>query len=168
MESKVNQFVENIRRRNVRETIAAVIVLAMFGWGLMSGPRTDLGTIGHLIVIAASLLILAVIWGRLHIPAAELATYPPSQFRDKWRIRMTTQAQTLRLAWLWYVLPLFAGLALIIIDRHEHFSAPLQISLFIGSALAVGIGLLNHMAAQGIERDRDVWLAESSAVSPNS
>ena len=158
MDEKMAGFVRTVRRRNVRETVVAVVLIGFFGYGLFSEPRLDLGMAGRAVLLAALVLILAVLWGKLHIPASELAAYPPAQHPERWRSRMTDQARWLRLAWLWYVLPLFAGIVLVALGRDEASVARVGASVLIAAALSVAVGFLNLSAANHVERERDAWL----------
>jgi hypothetical protein len=64
----------------------------------------------------------------------------------------------LRLAWLWYAIPLFAGGVLVVLGHTG--GAPVRAAVpvvLIAVAFAAGIGWLNVLAARKIEGDRDGW-----------
>jgi len=168
MDDKIAGFVRTVRGRNIRESVVAVLLAGLFGYQLLSEPGTGLGTAGRVVLLLACLLIVAVAWGKLSIPASELSAYPPAQYPDRWRAHMTTQARWLRFAWVWYVLPLFAGIALVILGRSGELTGWRTMPVLIALALAVGIGLLNVQAAKRVEQDRDAWLGAESAAEPGA
>jgi hypothetical protein len=168
MEEKIAGFVRTIRGRNIRESVVAVLLAGWFGYALLGEPSTALETAGRVVLLLACLLILVVAWGRLHIPTSELVTYPPAEHADRWRAHLTTQARWLRFAWLWYVLPLFAGIALVMLGRGGEWTAVRTVSALIAAALAIGIGLLNFQAARQLERDRDTWLGTGNPAEPGA
>lgn len=166
MEDKIAGFVRTIRGRNIRESVVTVFLAGWYGYELFNEPGTDIGTAGRVVLLLVGLLIVAIAWGKLHIPASELAAYPPAQHPDRWRTHMTTQSQWLRFAWLWYVLPLFAGIALVMLGRSGELTAVRSVPVLIAAAVAIGIGFLNIQAAKQAERDRDAWLGVGSAAEP--
>jgi hypothetical protein len=120
--------------------------------------------LGAGVVIAACVGILAVAWGLLHIPESDIAAYPPDQHANHWRKRMTTQALGLRFAWLWYVLPLFLGVAFMVVGRGEGLrSAPAVISLAVLTAVGVLLAAANISAGRKFERYRDEWFGGGSS-----
>ena len=166
MDERIANFVETVRARNVRESVAAAIVIAFLGYRLVAEPE-GLSHLGAWIVIVACLGIIALTWTVLNIPSDEPSAKPLAQHPDHWRQRMTTQATALRFAWLWYVLPLLGGVAVIVLGRGDGFTTGTVVSL----AVLVGLGLLlsyaNFSAANRMERDRDA-LFEGAATTKTS
>lgn len=164
MEDKIACFVQSARRRNIVETVVVIALLALFGFRLLDEPHGAIVTAGRLIIILALLGILVVIWSRLHIPASELVAYPPAEHHDRWWRNLNTQARWLRLAWLWYVLPLLVGIALIMPGLSGEFSFGTTVAAVVVAAVAIGIALLNVQASKRVERKRDAWFAGEDAT----
>jgi len=165
MDPRIVTLVETVRARNWRESVAAVVVIAFLGYRLYAEPQAINAT-GAWIVIVACLGIVALSWTVLNIPATEPATHPLEQHKDHWRRRMTVQATALRFAWLWYVLPLFAGVAVIIVGRAEGMTTETTVSLVVLGLLGAALAYLNVNAAARMERDRDAVLG--GATTPSS
>jgi hypothetical protein len=157
MDPRIATFVETVRARNWRESIAAVVIIAFLSYRLYADPQT-LNPTGAWIVIVACLGIIALSWTALNIPATEPTTHPLEQHKDHWRRRMTVQATALRFAWLWYVLPLFAGVAVILIGRGKDMTTETTVSLVVLGILGAALAYLNFTAAAKMERDRDAML----------
>ncbi|MCL6503204.1 MAG: hypothetical protein K6T86_10995 [Pirellulales bacterium] len=100
MSDQLPDFLRTVRARNIRETIAGVLLILLFGAQLIYGEHSTLGVAGRVVIILAALAIGFVTWGVLHIPESELQTYPPAEHKEHWRRRLATQARGLRLAWL--------------------------------------------------------------------
>lgn len=167
MDERINHFVETVRARNVRESVAAGVVIAFLGYRLIAEPE-GLNATGAWIVIVACLGVIAFSLGALNIPASEPTTHPLAQHPEHWRRRMTVQAKALRFAWLWYVLPLLGGVAVIVLGRGGEFTTGTMISL----AILVGLGALlsyaNISAASRMERDRDALLGDVATTPPSA
>ncbi len=165
LEANVAKFVKSIWNRNVRESVACFILIAWIGFDLYFTAAPDLMTCGKLLMLFGIGVVLAVLWGKLHIPQAELRLAPPVDHGDRWRHHMTQQSRFLRFAWLWYVLPLFVPGTLIALSRVGEVPAARLLGVG-GVALLIGAAVvwLNIIVAQGIERDRDLWLDERRAA----
>ncbi|HUG93584.1 MAG TPA: hypothetical protein VML55_22275 [Planctomycetaceae bacterium] len=151
------RFVDDIRRRNIRETVAAALVAVLFGWRLVARDHLDLAALGPAIIVLGALEIAAVTWTMLHIPRSELAAFPPEGTADHWRGRLSVQARMLKLAWLWYALPIFVGLSLNLWARSSELSV-FQAAMFVlVAALFAGVSWMNFHAGRQIERQRDEW-----------
>lgn len=164
MDEKIAGFRRTIQRRNIRESAVAIFLAGLFGHELLNGPSTGVGTAGRVVMVFACLLIVTIIWSKLHVSSTVLVTFPPAQHPEIWRAYMNTQARWSRLAWLWYVLPLFVGIILIALGRSGEMTAIRAVSLLIAVILAVAIGLLNIQAAKRVEQDRDAWFGAESAA----
>lgn len=164
MENEIVGFVQTVRRRNIRESLAAAALAGLFVFGLFSEPYAEVVTVGRVLVVSGALGVLCVIWGRLSIPASELRVYPPAQHSERWRRRMTTQARWLRFAWLWYVLPPFVGIELMMLGSSTELSVGDTVAVLVVAILGAGIGLLNVQAAKQMSRRRDAWLGGEDAA----
>jgi len=163
MDQRISEFVSVVRARNVRESLAAVLLIIYFGYRLTMAPE-GVHPVGAGVVIAACLFILILVWAVLHIPETDLSRYPPEGHPDHWRKTMTTQAAALKLAWLWYVLPLLGGVALIVVGRDEGWnSTPAIISLVVLTVIGLFLAVANVSAGNKLERDRDEWFPVGKA-----
>jgi Na+/melibiose symporter-like transporter len=163
MEQRISEFVSVVRARNVRESLAAVLLIIYFGYRLTMAPE-GVHPVGAGIVIVACLFILILAWTVLNIPETDLSRYPPQQHPDHWRKKMTTQAAALKLAWLWYVLPLLGGVALIVVGRGEGWnSTGAMISLVALALIGLFLTMANVSAGKQMERDRDEWFPTAKA-----
>ena len=163
MEQQIREFVNVVRARNIRESLAAVLLVVYFGYRLTVNPET-VYSIGAGVVIIACFGILAIAWGVLNISESEVTARPPDQHPEHWRKLITTQAKGLRLAWLWYVLPLFLGVALMVTGRGEGLtSAPTIISLAVLAVVGALLAAANFSAGAKLERFRDELFGKATA-----
>ena len=158
-EAKVADFVNSIRNRSVRETVVSFILIAWIGVDLCLTAAPDLMTCGKVLLLLGIGVVLAVLWGQLHIPKSELNLAPLGDNVGRWRHHMTQQSRFLRFAWLWYVLPPFVPGTLIVLSRvGEVPTARLAIVGGVSLLICGAVVWLNIAVAKGIERDRDLWL----------
>ncbi|MBD2307731.1 hypothetical protein H6G17_19880 [Chroococcidiopsis sp. FACHB-1243] len=161
LEKKILNFLNRIHRRNIRETLAAFAVIAIFAfdiaYGISQHREDNLSLVGGSIIILAMLLNVTIIRWKLHIPKSEISAFPPTQFPGKWKHRLTHQARMLRLVWLWYLLPLFLGISIYLLSVYDKSSISFIILFLFEIAAFIGAWRLNIQAAKQIERDRDTW-----------
>lgn len=161
LEEKITKFVKCTQRRNIRESLVACALIAVFAFDIaysISLQRGDkLSIIGGGIVIFALLLDITIIWWKLHILKSELSAFPPNRFPDKWKHHLTKQARMLRLAWLWYLLPLFLGIFIYLLSVYDLFSISIIMLFLLEIFLFIGAWRSNLQAAKQIERNRDAW-----------
>lgn len=167
LEEKVTKFVKCTQRRNIRETLVACALIAVFALDIAYDNdiyrqnKNTLSLVGSGVIIFALLLDITIIWWKLHIPKSELSAFPPTQFPEKWKYYLTHQARMLRLSWLWYLLPLFLGLCIYLLSVYDASSGLVIVPLLIIAAVYTGIWRLNLKAAKQLERDRDTWFDRS-------
>lgn len=168
IEERVTEFVKRVRRRNLRETAIAFALIAVFAFDIAYGisqPREDnLSLVGSAIIILALLVNITVIRWKLRIPKSELSAFSPTRFPDKWQHHLANQARMLRLAWLWYLLPLFVGIFIYLLSVYDRSSISFIILFSFEIAVFLGAWRLNLQAAKQIERDRDAWFDRSTQV----
>jgi hypothetical protein len=167
IEERVTKFVKCVQRRNVRETIAACALITIFGldiiYGIYSRQADSFLRIGGVVIIAALLLDIIIIWRELYIPKSELIKFPPIQHPGKWRRRLTHHARMLKLTWLWYLLPLFLGLLIYYLEVFDQPYNGIIVPITILVTVFATIWRLNRRAAQQIEEDRDIWFGNLQA-----
>lgn len=156
MNDELARFVRTVRGRNLRETVAAVLLIVLFGAQLLLDDHSTLGVVGRVVIMLAALLIAFVTWKFLHIGTGELETFPPAECKEYWRQRLSVQARGLRWAWLWYVLPLLSGIVLICLGRQGAWGKTIA-SIAVPLVLAAIIGWVNVAASRSIAADRDRW-----------
>lgn len=167
LEKRIVKFLKRIHCRNLSETLAACALIAVFAFDIayrISQPREDnLSIVGSGIIIFALLLNISVIRWKLRILKSELSAFLPTQFPGKWKNLLTNQARMLRLAWLWYLLPLFLGIFIYLLSVYDTFSICFIILFLFEIAAFTVTWRLNLQAAKQIERDRDAWFGNSDA-----
>ncbi|WP_193200548.1 hypothetical protein [Nostoc sp. MG11] len=168
IEQRVSELVKRTQRRNMRETVIACALIVIFAfdiaYGISQHREDNLSIIGSTVVIFALLLNITIIWWKLRIPKSELSAFPPTQFPSKWKHHLTNQARMLRLAWLWYLLPLFLGIFFFFLSIYDTSPISIIMLLFMQIVLFIGIWQLNLQAAKQIERDRDALFSNSHTV----
>lgn len=164
MEQRIIEFVKRVRHRNIRETLVSCALIVVFAYDLSKQREDIFSIIGSGVLLLGLLLIITVIWWKLHIPKSEVSAFPPTQFPDKWKNHLTNQARMLRLIWLWYLLPLFSGVCIYLSSVYDTSSGNVVAPLLIVVAVFAGTWWLNLQAAKQIERDRDAWFGNSRAA----
>jgi len=149
-----------VRARNRRETLVAV---ALTGFFLLiavveavAGNAVSAG--GALLVSASMLWVRFAIrrWGCSGLAPEDLVRDGQS-FLTLYRHELARQRRLVLHAWLWYVLPIFAGLSLLSLGRALHRGIPLETwlgsFLFLATAaVALAVVVLNLAAARELKR----------------
>jgi len=149
-----------IRKRNQRETLVALPLAGIFlMMAIAKAINENLVSAGGALLVSASML-----WVRYAIRRwGHSAMTPEDLWRDSrsflalYRRELALQRRLLQHAWLWYVLPIFGGIVLGswggALQRHEPVEVWLgSVSLLATLALALGIVILNLVAAWGLGR----------------
>jgi hypothetical protein len=107
--NKTEKFDRTIRRRNIRETIAALVVAVAFTF-IAWGERNAIERAGSMIVAAGALWIVYYMWRRGveppdPSPDQTLAGYQRALVR-----KYDHQIRLLRSVKFWYLLPVYVGL----------------------------------------------------------
>ena len=138
-----------VRRRDLLETIAAVVVAVFFLWAAGSGFSR-----GNW--VGASFALLLVAWAvfvpfqlrrarrKLPDPRRDL---PPRTFLERQREAALAQARMLDRAWLWYVAPCMVGLLGLTFSAPGVETGDLLYGAFV-VALGIFIAWINRRAAQ--------------------
>jgi len=113
---------------------------------------------GALLVSASMLWVRFAIrrWGRSGLAPEDLRRDGRS-FLTLYRRELVCQRRLLLHAWLWYVLPIFAGLLLVSLGRALHRGVPVEtwlgsIMFLATAAVALVVILLNLAAARDLTR----------------
>lgn len=163
-----DRFYRHIRRRNLIEYVACVVVIAVFGWGAIFGAD-PLFRIGNALVVIGTFLIG---W-QLHRqasaePPPEAASALPILAHQ--RAQFARQRDALSRIWLWYIGPMMPGLLLLTfrepIERGFGALEPrVWFSIAVVFAITAGVWWLNHRAARALGRavaELDALLGEGT------
>ena len=161
MRVRANLFRRRIRRRNMREYIAAAVVIAVFSWyATFSWATTIMWPIGCGLIILATLFVSWIM--HRHASARDLSGEASlGALIEVHRAELVRQRDALTSVWRWYLLPFAPGLVLLFTDLWLGAAAkasPLKATVslvFVGIifiVVAVGIVLLNLLAAAWLQR----------------
>ena len=159
---RAEKFQSRVRRRNMREYLAALVVVVVFGFYIWIFPGWMIKTGSALSIVAA----LFVVW-QLHKRSAPQALpansgMPLVAFHREELIR---QRDALRSVATWYLAPFIPGCVLIVLGRYFQFHAPgrtmawdhqIIVLTVVVMALIFGIvWLLNAWGAERVQRKID-------------
>jgi hypothetical protein len=131
IQQQAHRLERRVARRNLREYLAAVIVVAGYGWGMWLIPSLLL-RVGAGLVIVATIVVVTWLhrWGRAEPLASDLALKPALEFH---RSQLERQRQLLSSVWRWYLLPFVPGLLVLVVGA--------ALEQRIGPQRAAGFGL---------------------------
>ena len=160
---RAEKFQSRIRRRNLREYIAAAVVVVVFGLYIWIFPGWMIKT-GSALSIAAALFVS---W-QLHKRAS---AYTPPQddsatsLLEFHRRELVRQRDALKSVWLWYLAPCVPGIVLIVLGRYLQFHVSSRSILWdhqiiilcaiIVVLVLATIWLLNAWVAEKLQRQID-------------
>lgn len=169
LRAKGDAFERKIRRRNLREYAAGLIVLFCFGWITLFGPLpwTPAVIPPNLIRLGAGLIMVGTVvamW-QLHrrtSPLTSSAVSGLTSVLDHQRRQLVRQRDALSDIFFWYMLPLLPGLVVMML-------APLALSPEIGSPgwfavlakvsivplLFAAVWVLNRVGARKLQKEID-------------
>ncbi len=166
MRRKAQKLEKQVFRRNVREYVACVLVVACFGYYASVFDAALIRAGCGLVIVGALFTVF-----RLHragaartVPA-ELALHTCVDFRRK---ELERQRDLLLGVWRWYLLPFVPGMMVFLVGlfelamRQPHASAHARtiVTVFALTAAGcavvfVGVGMLNQRAARKLQREID-------------
>ena len=146
LRAKMAKLRRTAANRDLRETVAAVLVAVIFGWMALWVDR-PLARIGAIIIAAGAVFIivwLRAIGGRNIEPDADL---PVREFATRELRYLDRQLALLRSTGWWYVAPNLIGLELFFLGsgHSDVFTAVLMVGAFL---LGVVVYWLNQVAAR--------------------
>jgi hypothetical protein len=156
-EATIRNLIKGTIRRSTRETIAAIVVIAVFARELCTQHPGTAAYLGSILIIVAAGFIMGVLWS-FTLGYNLLRTHPASD-SSFWREAFLAQARLLRLVPLWYLAPFSVGMLLCVAP-----SSPAQYPAFLASLTVVAIGFagltwLNRAAAFQIESQAERFTA---------
>lgn len=145
-----------INRRNLREYVAAALVVVSFSVMMWAWPSA-LIRIGSGLSIVAALLVAGLLrrWGSVTPLPADLGLSSALEFH---RRQLERQRDLLRSVWWWYLLPFAPGLVVLEIGFVQRTSGPRAPVVALGlmsAAVMVGIHFLNRYVANRIQERID-------------
>ena len=152
-EERVSEFAKVVRSRNRRELAVGAGLLVAFGYttaNAVPGTIQFYGSIALVLGVASVLVFMLLMCGVRDHPAGRSA-----DDLKGWQAEYRRHARLLRLAPLWYELPLLPGMAILAYPGCRA-SIPFAVSAFavIGGAFAV-VAWLNLRAAHRLERQAE-------------
>jgi hypothetical protein len=159
---RAQKFQSQIRRRNLREYVAALIVIPVFGFYIWIFPGWMIKTGSALSIIAT----LFVMW-QLHKRAAAQTLQANSGMAliDFHREELIRQRNALKSVAVWYLAPFIPGVLLIGLGRYFQFHVPGRTQawdhqvIILASVIVVlisgAVWLLNAWAAERLQRKID-------------
>lgn len=157
--AKATRFQRTIRFRNLREYVAAGVVVVVFA-GYASGAQTWLGKLGPALVALGTLFVTFQLYtraGAKPLPGEEGTTESCVRFH---RAELERQRDMLRTVSRWYLAPLVPGLVLMFVDRFVQAAAKGGVAVAVAAGAVVlttlvfaGIAWLNAVAAKKLDRE---------------
>jgi hypothetical protein len=152
---KATEFQKTIRRRNLAEYVAGILVTPMFVYvAVQPGPL--LTRIGAVLVVAGLGVMLAHIHLRGHASTEQPPVDGPTERLVAWhRSELERQRRLLLSVPVWYVGPILPGVALFIggfaLEKPEAWPVTL-FALCLSSAIVGGVLWANRAAARKLAR----------------
>ena len=147
--AKLDRLEDTVRMRDVRETIAALFVMAFFTWRAVVAHEAIERAGAAIVVVGAAFIIL---WSRHKSSGRRAEAFggdlPIVQFCRRELARVDAQMHLLRTVWLWYVAPTIIGLELMMLRRWDLPDARQIVAMSIVLAVGVAIAWLNIVAAR--------------------
>lgn len=154
-----DRFYRKVRRRNLVEYVACVLLMAAFSRNLIMLPHI-LQKLGSGLVVAATVYVA---W-QLHHRGSAL---PPDQAGEMplyafVRAQLSRQRDALRSVFWWYILPFLPGLALLLIGNGQDPATAAQVpiwqrwvALAVMGAVFAGVWWINQLGARRLQRRID-------------
>jgi hypothetical protein len=111
LRAKAAKFQQRIRRRNLREYVAALVVMVFFGAGIWKTPEM-IPRISYTLLVAAMAFYAWYLrrWGSAKPVPAEMGSAGCANF---YRHELARQRDLLRSFWKWGLLPVLPGVVLL-------------------------------------------------------
>jgi hypothetical protein len=153
---KATRLERIVARRNLREYVAAVVVVAGFGWIMWLGPSIVISA-GAGMVIVGTLFVVCHL--HLHGSASslpgDLGLKSALEFH---RLELVRQRDLLRSVWWWYLLPMMPGMLVLQIGLalvHPERLTRIVLYCVVVVGVASGIYWLNRRAAARLQERID-------------
>jgi hypothetical protein len=158
--TKTEKFDRTIRRRNIRETVAAAMVAIFFTY-IAWGQRNGIDRAGSIILVASSLWIIYYMWRR----GAEPPDPNPDQTLEGYQRALVRkydhQIRLLRNVKFWYLAPMYVGLLIVsagLLKERVEKGSPIGLAVLyplVYTLVFAGIWWMNEVyAVRKLERMR--------------
>ena len=161
---RAKAFQTRIRKRNIREYVAAFVVVAVFGRGIWIRPDLVSGIGGFLVVVG----VLYAVYSLHQRGSARTLPSDASSARllDFHRKELERQRDAQRSIWSWYILPLVPGLMFLMLASAMANPNLLGFSSVVSLCFLLSvfflIAKLNHRAADRLQMEIDALNALTS------
>ena len=145
----IRQLIRGSIQRAIQESVAALIVLFVFGAILQGSAAGSATYYGCLLILVGTGFIAGVVWS--YALSYRLLRSHPASDAGFWREAFHAQARLLRLAPLWYCAPLGVGAILFVAPTAASELVPFLMLAGIFIAVFACIAWLNRRAAACIE-----------------
>jgi hypothetical protein len=158
LRAKAAKFQNRIRRRNIREYLAALVVVVLFADFLWKTPDT-IQRIGFALVIVGALYYIWHLWkwGAAKFLPADLGRADCLRF---YRGELERQRDLLRGVWKWAILPIAPGLTIGLVYGIVTASPLARWRSVLGAAIAAAIIVVIAWLNQRAARSLDTRIAE--------
>jgi hypothetical protein len=152
----VSDWEQHIVRRNLREYVAALVVVLLFGATAVFDRNVGV-RVGSLLIAAAALYVVQHLrrHGSTRPMPADLGTIDCLSFH---RSELVRQRDLLSNVWGWYLQPFVPGVVLIVVARALERPERRLMSLGVAAAMVAFftfVWWMNHRVAQRIQRKID-------------
>jgi hypothetical protein len=142
LQRKAKMFRSRIRRRNIREYVAAAILIVWVGSGLLRFS-TPLNRAAQIAIIAGAVY---VVWqlrrrGSTAILPVEASA---SNWIDFHRRQLERQRDALRSVWKWYLAPLIPGIALLLAGLSRTIEQRIHSPCELNIPVRYSVGVVRH------------------------
>ena len=154
--ARSDRFRSKIKRRNITEYLAAILVIGIFGWLAYSIPVLS-------VRIGAGLIILAAIyisWQLNKVASVDTGDAPMDNLASTHRRELVRQRDALRSVWRWYLMPFVPGILVFTLGTTIEAGASVPVwavivtsvvSLGFTGAIFFGVWALNAYAARKLD-----------------
>jgi len=155
--AKADKFQSAVRRRNLREYAAALIVVAAFASYIWISPNTLIRS-GSLLIIAATVFI--VLWIHFRASANPIPSHISlMDYISRYREELRRQKSALQTVWLWYLAPFVPGIGLftmgLFLKHPPGRWAPMWLTAVVVIGVFGGLWLLNLWGARKLQHQID-------------
>ena len=154
--ARSDRFRSKIKRRNITEYLAAILVIGIFGWLAYSIPVLS-------VRIGAGLIILAAIyisWQLNKVASVDTGDAPMDNLASTHRRELVRQRDALRSVWRWCLMPFVPGILVFTLGTTIEAGASVPVwavivtsvvSLGFTGAIFFGVWALNAYAARKLD-----------------
>lgn len=158
LSARSDHFQSRIKRRNLIEYLAAILVVGVFGWMAIIVPVLSIKIGAVMIALAA----IYVSWQLNRVASVSDTTAPADTLVNAHRRDLMRQRDALKSVWRWYLLPFVPGMLVFVlgtsIETGESlpiwavFTTSLVSLSFVGAVFA-GVWAMNAYAARKLDQE---------------